>query len=620
MSFSQQVGLIGADQLVWPPDTQIAVNSSYVVEFVNSSSSIWSRSGSLTTWSDLNADFPVDQSYTFSDPRLLFDQLSGRWLASGMAFDAAFNGETFVAVSETSDPTQLWDFYVIASNTSGTLYDQPRLGVSDDVVVLSWDDYVGGATWNGSETWVLQKSDLLNPQIQTISFTAFGPDPTRFAVVPAQSLSDTHTQYLLYNNSDPSLNQNTFLPTLGVVWLTGTPANNNVEWNEADPLMFGTTSPPNAQQPDGGWPVATNDDRLQSAVWQNGFFWTSANDSCVPPGDAAVHSCLRLIQGTSLGGLSQVLENVDVAMGGTDLYDPSTTLDGFANAYVGFTASSSSLFPSAMTVGALNQPGLVLTAPIVVGAGSGVANNCAPGCQQSPDNNLWGDYSAAAPDPSNLNHAWVAAEVAGSSGNPWDWATQISEMSFFTQPSPTPTASATAIPTNTNAPTPSATATPSWTTSPTTTASPTDLPADTPTETPTVADTSTATPTDSPTPTDTETPTDSPTNTATSTDSPTDTPSLTPTSSETPTDSPTSTVTDSATASETVTASPTQVTNDSETPTTTSTLTPSTTPSDTITASATPTATETFSPTSTDFPTDTATDSPTDSPTPTGTW
>ena len=81
--------------------------------------------------------------------------------------------------------------------------------------------------------------------------------------------------------------------SLGLVSLTGTPADGTVAWNESDPAMKPTAVPPPAQQLNGG-ALDTGDDRLETAVWQNGTLWATANDACVPGG--ATHSCLRVVE------------------------------------------------------------------------------------------------------------------------------------------------------------------------------------------------------------------------------------------------------------------------------------------------------------------------------------
>ncbi len=92
----QQVTALGNDQAVTPPDTQIAAGPDSLLEMVNSSGSVWTKSGSLVKIFDLNKFFPVPAGYTFSDPRVLYDAISSRWFASGVAFVTPSYGSVLV--------------------------------------------------------------------------------------------------------------------------------------------------------------------------------------------------------------------------------------------------------------------------------------------------------------------------------------------------------------------------------------------------------------------------------------------------------------------------------------------------------------------------------------------
>jgi hypothetical protein len=125
---------------------------------------------------------------------------------------------------------------------------------------------------------------------------------------------------------------------------------------------------------------------------------------------------------------------------------------------------------------------------------------------------------------------------------------------------PTPSATSTATPTNTQTATATSTATPTPTstetptTTPTLTPIPTSTPTATATLTPTPTDTLTPMPTHTPTPTDTLVPTETPMPTVT--DTPTATDTVTPTASHTPTATDTPTPTDTATPTATSTPTP----------------------------------------------------------------
>src|SRR5262249_3417464 len=142
MSLSQQLSLLGSDQALQPPDTQLAAGPGVVLEATNDSLSVWSKTGSLLAWADLNAFIGVPSGFLFSDPRLLYDSQSGRWIVSGFSVDSGNDSQTYLLVSTTSDPTGNWNFYTVADNSkSGVVTDQPMTGVCGDKVVMSWNNF-----------------------------------------------------------------------------------------------------------------------------------------------------------------------------------------------------------------------------------------------------------------------------------------------------------------------------------------------------------------------------------------------------------------------------------------------------------------------------------------------
>ncbi len=423
MSLNQQVALLGSGQTRVPPDTQVAAGPTDLMELDNATGSVWTKSGTLVSSFSLDRFFGVpaeDAGMGAFDPRVLYDAASGRWFASASATDPTNTyNQVFVAVSQTSDPTGAWTVYTIESNAYGTLYDQPMIGVSGNKVVLSWNDFSYGY-FLGQETWVLQKSDLLAGG--AAAGVDFGPDASRFRLVPALE-SGTNTAYLVYNNSDPyNLVENTGYPALGVVAITGTPAQGNVSWNEWDPAMAPTSVPPSAIQPGGGPGITTDDDRLLSAVWQNGVLWTAGNDACTPQGAGSTQSCLRLIQVSTAEGGATILQDFDVSAPGVSMYYPAVGLDGSGNLFVAFSQSSASLFASVAALVRLAGAAPDTIGPVqVVEPGQGVY--CGFDCSGGAGTNRWGDYSAVSVDPSNPSQVWVAGEYAASSTSQGDWGT-----------------------------------------------------------------------------------------------------------------------------------------------------------------------------------------------------
>jgi hypothetical protein len=429
MSASQQDSLFPSLQGVEPPDTQIAVGPADVVEAVNDTLSVWSKNGSLLTDYNLNAFLTIPAGFTgWSNPRVLYDSASGRWFLSSFAIDGSNDSYAYLAVSATSDPTGAWYKYTVADNsTTGIFSDQPMIGVCDDKVVMSWNDQVmAGSTrvFMDAQTVVMQKSTLLTGSLNAY-FVPRNYDAYR--LVPAQSLSPTTTCWMTVNKAESNFpGGSSTSPTLGVIAVTGTPAANNVMLTETDVPIRVSSYAPEPRQPSGSTNDNQPDDRLLSAVWQGNELWTSATVACTPSGDTTTRSCLRLIE-VSTSGTPSKLQDIDLSTKGLDEYYPAVSLDSSGDLFVAYSASSSSLDPGAYAVISPATSIGTFTAPITIAAGQAAYTGV-----------RWGNYSAAAPDPSAPGVVWVAGEYATSDGAAPNWGTAAAEITLASQTNQAP--------------------------------------------------------------------------------------------------------------------------------------------------------------------------------------
>lgn len=427
MSLSRQISLFGNDQAVQPPDTQVAAGPGAVADATNDSLSVWSKTGALLAVADLNQLFRLPSGFSFSDPRVVYDTQSGRWFLSGFGADAAFNSIPVLAVSTTSKPAGNWTVFDVTPQTTSTLTDQPMLGVCDDKVVMSWDNFDSSGTFLEAQTMVLQKSDLTGATgVAGTSLTS----PNESRLVPAQSLSSTTTCWMTVNNSDPTnLGGPSSSPTLGVIAITGTPAANNVALSETDlAVTKGTSLPPTPAQPSGTTNDTALDDRLLSAVWRNGVLWTSGTDACTPAGDTATRDCSRLWEVNTAGAAPSLTLDTDLSKIGTDLYYPAVSLDSPGNLFVAYSASSSTLTPGAYAAISPAASAGTFSAPVTIAAGAASYNGGTYA--------RWGDYSAAAPDPSAPGAVWVAGEYAPSNAAQGYWGTAVAQISLSAPAAP----------------------------------------------------------------------------------------------------------------------------------------------------------------------------------------
>jgi len=417
--FFGQTMRFGNDQAAEPPDTQIAVGPNSVVEATNASLYVWSKAGAFISAADLNILFGLS-GFAFSDPRVLYDAPSGRWFLTGLAFGTTTTtNASLLAISATSDPSAGWLTYGLATST--LLPDQPKLGVSADKLVISWNDFSNPTTFAGEETQVIQKSDLLG-SISPIRSAGFGPDVNRFSPVPAIEQTATNTGFIVYNGN--SLVGNPFAgPYAGVARITGTPAAGNVRWDEVGVGIAKTGTPPNAIQQGSTTTIQTNDDRFLSADWRANTLWVAGNDICTPPGDTMLRSCLRLVQIKATDTGASKLQDFDFGGNTAYAYFPAVATDATGNLFVSFSGSAATLYPSAE---AISIPLVGTTTAVVVSPGKGPYDTTTI-CHGT---NRWGDYSGAAIDASNPNDVWVASELAASATNTCYWGTAIARLTL----------------------------------------------------------------------------------------------------------------------------------------------------------------------------------------------
>jgi len=393
-----------------PPDTQLAVSPSRVVEFVNDSAEVLDHSGTVLKTFDLGTLFS-GKANTGTDPKIVYDSSSKDFFASYISKFSDDSAST-VELAVTSDPTGNWFIYDV--NDEKILQDQPKLGVSSDKLTMSWNDHGN----SGPEEYiVIQKAGVV-AHAGTVPGTIFGPDSSRLNIVPAVQLSASSTAFAVYHNYTSN--------KVGLLSFTGVPGISPTSFTERDFTIASTSAPPGAGQPPVGMtssPVLeTGDDRLESTVWSNGTLWTAGNDVCRFKTDRASRSCLRVIK---ISTAQQALErDVDITMVGGDVMYPSVVTDARSDIWIAFSSSSTSQFASAEVAEA---PGGTIGATIgaiIYKTGTGSINIVSPPCTTPPTTrNRFGDYSAAVIDPARKELGIWTAEEFGVSG--CNWGTQL---------------------------------------------------------------------------------------------------------------------------------------------------------------------------------------------------
>jgi hypothetical protein len=418
----------GGDQEVTPPNEDLAAGPADLVEVVNSSVEVFTRSGAPIGADDLNdfMDVDVQDGYRSSDPRVIYDVGSGRfWITITEVPSSGCPGAApvLIAVSASSNPLPFngWLVYALPTglDTPGTLFgDQPGLGADSNTIAVTFNDFSCNFTWLGSEVDILQKSDL---ETGTGSNTDDWWDGGPFASQPVQSFGTMPVQYVVTNESDCGSSA-CASPEVEVDTFTGTPEGVGGVTLAIDYVPMAATAVndttgllPPADQKGTSLQLQTNDDRFLNAVWENGTIWTADATSCEPSGDTKQRACLDYVEisADNAGNVSATLANQinNVGINGADLFYPAVSLDAAGNLFTVFDESSTSLLPSILAA-AIPAGGSTLTAFETLHTSSTYydgdllfAGACGTnGCR-------WGDYSGAAQDPANPNDVWV---VSGS--------------------------------------------------------------------------------------------------------------------------------------------------------------------------------------------------------------
>jgi hypothetical protein len=402
-----------------PPDVIVGAGPNHVFEMVNLAGIIYTKSGTVA-----RATFGLDGFFSLpassmSDPQVSYDAGSGRWFASIIDIP---NSRVVFAVSTSNDPTGTFNLYFVSDGTN--LPDQPVTGTNSDKYVISVNDFnSAGTAYIGVHYWVLNKSELVAGAASP-HFATNTPDGNMFSLHPAQHLSSSTTFYMVTNCTGsciPSPTSQTTTET--VVSITGVPPA-AITVSSSSFSIATSVIGPNAAQPGTSTQLATNDNRVESVVWESNSLWASWNDACIPSGDTATRTCLRLVQATTSGATATRAQDFDFSASGQYYFYPAVT-SYQGQLAVSFGRSSSSIYPSAMATGRASSDALnTLQTPAVIRAGT-----------TADTSTRYGDYFGAAtdPTPTTASTFWLAGEYRQSTTFQ-NWNTVIAQVAAFGAP------------------------------------------------------------------------------------------------------------------------------------------------------------------------------------------
>jgi fibronectin type 3 domain-containing protein len=411
-----------------PPDTNIAVGATQVVETVNVEYAVYDKKGNQilapraihNIFSALGAPCGTSDG---GDPVVLYDHLAGRWLISQLEYNRSFSSNyECVAISQTSDATG--SYYLYALSFGSNLPDYPKWGIWPDGYYLSANLFRRGSTFQGAAACALPRDVMLSGNPVTSSQAICFQDPAEDSLLPADldgATPPTPGAPEYFANFDSTLELYRFHVDFA------TPSNSTftgpIGVSGADPFSEACGGGACVPQPGTNQQLDSLGDRLMYRLSYRNF---GTYESLL-----VTHS----VQANSSGQTGirwyevQPASTPMVYQQGTYSPDASTyrwmgsiAQDQNGDIAVGYSVSDgSSTYPGIRFAGRVptDTPLGALEAEATIINGSGHQSSY----------NRWGDYSSMSIDPSDDCTFWYATEYMPSSGS-FNWATHIASFKF----------------------------------------------------------------------------------------------------------------------------------------------------------------------------------------------
>ena len=441
-----------------PPDTNGDVGPNDYVQTVNVRMQIFDKAGvprgpSFLMSSLLQPLGGVCAGNDNGDPIVVYDRIANRWVLTQFAFTdtATPPYHQCVAVSKTGDPTgAYWAYDFI---TPGNEFpDYGKFTAWSDAYYFSDRQFTNGAAYNGFGVFAMDRTKMLvgDPTATYIYFNA-GPGLSNSSsgIVPTQfngltpPPAGSPNVFAVYNDdsagdASDSLRLFNFHADFAV------PANSTFLERPESPLpvaAFDSRNPSGRADIEEPAPATTADyldsigDRLMLRLqyYNRGGVETlttchTVNAGTLPapgvnPTVTQYKAATRhyILQKTSPGAPYTVLDQGTFSPDAEERWMGSTAVDNAGNLAVGYSVSSTTVFPSIRYAGRLaTDPPNTLSGEQIMTAGTG---------SQLATTNRWGDYSSMSLDPTDDATFWFTTEYYTTSAAS-AWRTRVGAFKF----------------------------------------------------------------------------------------------------------------------------------------------------------------------------------------------
>jgi len=423
---------------VLPPDTNGDVGPNHYVQWVNLSFAIWNKSGTLlygpaagnTLWTGFGG---ICETNNDGDPIVLYDQLADRWIMSQFALGFPNNFHQCIAISQTGDPTGAWYRYDFQVSTT-KMNDYPKFGIWPDGYYMSVNQFDGSTfDWAGAGVFAFDRTNMLagNPA-SYIYFDLYSVNPNYAGLLPsdldgfsAPPASSPNYFAMFADNAWGWPADSLMIFEFLADWVT--PANSTF----TGPIVLNTASFDSNMcgyarncipQPGGANLDAISDRLMYRLAYRNFGTHESLVLNHTVDADSADHAGIRWYEVRDPGGAPAIYQEGTYAPDTDHRWMGSIAMDAAGDIALGYSVSSSSIYPSIRYTGRLSGDplGSMPQGETALMAGSGY---------QTHSSGRWGDYSMMGIDPVDDCTFWYTQEYIATNGSA-PWRTRIGSFKF----------------------------------------------------------------------------------------------------------------------------------------------------------------------------------------------
>jgi len=412
----------------WPPDTHGDVGPNHYIQAVNTSIGVFDKaSGTRLAAFTFNNFFVANgatdacATLNYGDPFVLYDQVSGRWIITDFAFAGSGSTPPYyecIAVSKSADPVSGgWWLYTVVADTA-SLNDYPKLGIWSDGIYMSANMFKRGRTYSGAKVWALNRDDLISGA--PLRSVAFKLGTSYFSLLPANFKgTNPPANSPEYFMSDYGSNTSVKLWKFKVDWATPS-ASTLTGPTSISVASFTRPASNSVPQLGSTEKLDTLGDRLLTWLQYRNIggtesLWVSRS---VVSGSS---TGIRWMEIRGMSGTPSVYQQGTYAPDATYRWMPSLAVNKNGDMAIGYSASSSSMYPAIRYAGRLSTDALGTlgqTEQTMI-AGTGAQNG---------GYNRWGDYASMSVDPVDDCTFWFTTEYYETTSN--NWQTRIGSFKF----------------------------------------------------------------------------------------------------------------------------------------------------------------------------------------------